>query len=494
MSQVAPRNGQSVDPCGYRRIGLAWVLAAVLPVASGALTWHIEFLRPLPFALNFLSICAVAGLGGLWPSVAAVAVGVGTRFYFVVLVDHAPWMAADAIRGTFLLAFAIVICWVLQGRRREQQKSESALKALHERTEALVDALHASKCASWVIDLDSGRSARWYEGSYQVFGMPFEELEKLPSLAPLIHEEDQPRFPLLVEHMLTSHEPAIYEYRSLWPDGTLHWLEMRGSRVPGPGPVWRGVTLDITERKLAEAALLRQEKLAAMGRLASTVAHEINNPLEAVTNLLYLARGDTSLSPDTRAYLATAEKELARLGDITRLTLGFVRNNSVRRSLRIETVVDEVLSIFRHRYELKEIRVERHAEPDVFVHMAPHELRQILTNLVSNAADALKVESPKIAIGIRVEDGDAVLTLEDNGSGIPEETLPRIFDPFFTTKADVGTGIGLWVTRELVENNGGAISAESGELEDGMKTRFRVRLPLDGVGRQNEVGEVVAAD
>jgi signal transduction histidine kinase len=104
-----------------------------------------------------------------------------------------------------------------------------------------------------------------------------------------------------------------------------------------------------------------------------------------------------------------------------------------------------------------------------------------LTNLISNAADALNVERPRVSIQILAEPPNAVLILEDNGTGIPVDVLPRVFDPFFTTKADVGTGIGLWVTRELVENNHGMIAVESGALEDGMATRFRIELPLVGL-------------
>jgi signal transduction histidine kinase len=117
-------------------------------------------------------------------------------------------------------------------------------------------------------------------------------------------------------------------------------------------------------------------------------------------------------------------------------------------------------------------------DPSVAIEIAPHELRQILTNLISNAADALAGSQPKVSIAIWSEGGICVFVLEDNGSGIPAAALNRVFEPFFTTKADIGTGIGLWVTRELVEKNGGRVSVESGELDNGMKTRFRVELPL----------------
>jgi PAS domain S-box-containing protein len=380
-----------------------------------------------------------------------------------------------------VLAAATVIAFTAGRRRRSEHRLDAAMAELRDRTESLVASLNASKCASWTFNMDSGSSPRWYSGSYQVFGRPFAELERLDSLASLLHPDDQSRMPELVQLMQTTTDPIVWEYRATWPNGETHWLEMRATRIPGKGILWRGLTVDITERKLAEAALLRSEKLAAMGRLASTVAHEINNPLESVTNLLYLARTDDALSPTTRSYLATAEQELARLGDITRLTLGFVRNGVVPTDIEIAVIVEEVLAIFRHRLESKGILLERDFQPGVQIHIAAHELRQILTNLISNAVDALNPstsgKSSRIAIRIAADADSVQLEVEDNGSGIAQSELSRIFDPFFTTKHDVGTGIGLWVTHELVTTNGGRISVESGDLPSAMKTRFRIDFP-----------------
>jgi two-component system C4-dicarboxylate transport sensor histidine kinase DctB len=140
--------------------------------------------------------------------------------------------------------------------------------------------------------------------------------------------------------------------------------------------------------------------------------------------------------------------------------------------------VDTCLAIFRQRFITRGIAVERHYEPGVAVSIAPYELRQVVTNLISNAADAITNDTPRIDLHIFAEGLTAVLLVEDNGSGISDEAAARIFEPFFTTKQDVGTGIGLWVTRELIENNGGHISVVSGSLPHGMRTRFRIELPL----------------
>jgi signal transduction histidine kinase len=127
---------------------------------------------------------------------------------------------------------------------------------------------------------------------------------------------------------------------------------------------------------------------------------------------------------------------------------------------------------------MKNVAIHRSYEPGVTVHIAPQELRQIATNLISNALDASSPPNARVSIQIGREENSAVLLVEDNGSGISEAHLHRIFDPFFTTKDDTGTGIGLWVTRELVEKAGGTISVKSGELPGGAKTSFRIAFPL----------------
>ena len=458
---------------------ISYVLAVLLPVIASALTAHFRVLQTIPFSLYFISMTLVASLGGMLPSLVAAASALLSRNYFFANGHSLLYFSRfDAIRLMILLIAGAVISVVAGRRRKASDELEDALEMLQDRTAALVESLHGGRCASWVLDLDAGQSPRWYEGSYEIFGRPFAEIEAMPSTLPLLHPEDQPKLEAMREQMKISRTPLVLEYRVPWPNGEVHHLEMRASRVDGARNVWRGLTVDLTERKLAEAAVLRSEKLAAMGRLASTMAHEVNNPLEAVTNLLYLIRTDESLSPAAKEYLLTAENELARLSEITRLTLGFVRTSATRRTVVAGDVVENVLAIFRQRFSARGIVLERDYEPGVQLLMAPHELRQIVTNLISNAADATGGEDCRIGVQIRTENEKAVLVVEDNGHGISDHDMPRIFDPFFTTKHDVGTGIGLWVTKELAESNGGRVSVESGELDGGMKTRFRVELPL----------------
>ncbi len=461
-----------------RRI-LAVLLAVSLPPFSLWCTQRSNSLHVIPFALDFMAVTVVAALGGFLPALLALLVAVADRRVFVLLYPAAlPPQQYDLIRFAVVLAAATVIAFTAGRRQRSERQLAAAMAELRDRTESLVASLNASKCASWTFDMDSGSSPRWYSGSYQVFGRDFDELEAMPSILPLVHPDDHPRLPQLIDHLRNRAEPLVFEYRCPWPNGELHTLEMRGTRFSETPCIWRGITVDITDRKLTEAALLRAEKLAAMGRLASTVAHEINNPLEAVTNLLYLARCDDTIQPLTQTYLATAERELARLSNITRLTLGFVRTSGSIADTAVAPVVDEVISIFQHRLESNSITVERDYQPAVRIRIAPHELRQIATNLIANASDAIGHTGGRIRLTLAASGPHAIFCVEDTGSGIAPDHLARIFEPFFSTKEEVGTGIGLWVTRELVEKNGGHISVESDGLPNGLRTRFRVDFPL----------------
>ena len=470
----------SLRSLSLSRRNLSYALAVVLPILATPIAEHLHWLHAFPFALYFIAMGLVSAMGGWGPMIVGIVSILLSRFYFLgQSLDPSMLSQLDRFRLGFLVCCMSIVSLVTQRRVNSEIALASALDALQERTGALMDTLNVSKCASWTLDYEQQPNVRWYKGSFPIFGIPYDEVESLPSIVPLIHPDDHPRIEGLDDHLHHATDPIVFEYRCVWPNGEIHWLEMRGTRLPGQRASWRGVTLDITERRSAEAAILRAEKLAAMGRLASTVAHEINNPLEAVTNLLYLALEDNDLTKETRSFLVTAEGELARLGNITRLTLGYTPQHSTGNTIALADVLDEVLTIFNHRAEIKSALIERHIQPDVCVSAPHHELRQVFTNLIANAADALTaVPSPHLFLEVATDSTTAIITLADNGSGIPAEALSRVFEPFYSTKSEIGTGLGLWVTRELVEKNGGRISAESGDLPNGMSTRFQIELPL----------------
>ena len=238
----------------------------------------------------------------------------------------------------------------------------------------------------------------------------------------------------------------------------------------------------IQQYALAQAALLRSEKLAVTGRLAASIAHEINNPLESVTNLLYLMRGN--LSPEQRKqFLAEAEQELARVTEITKQTLRFYREPSQPTATDVSAVLDSVLRLHGSRLRAAGVKVHREILSEtVTVLSTPGELRQILANIIGNATDAMRQGG---CLRIRISNrkqwqrtGCCVrLTIADNGTGIPPDVLPTIFEPFVTTKGETGTGLGLWVTSEIVKKNGWKIRVRSSRNPARRGTVFSLVIP-----------------
>ncbi|MGC2208763.1 MAG: PocR ligand-binding domain-containing protein [Candidatus Korobacteraceae bacterium] len=235
---------------------------------------------------------------------------------------------------------------------------------------------------------------------------------------------------------------------------------------------------DVTEKKVAQAALLQSEKLASVGRMAATVAHEINNPLEMVTNCIYLAANNPELPLEVKEHLAIAERELHRVAHIAKRTLGFYRENTKPAVVDIRTLVDEVVELYDPKFTRKDIRlkIEHNGHRSGFFAIAG-EIRQVIANLLTNAIDASR---PKGLVRVRTSrftlNGCSFIrvTVADTGAGISRANRSRVFEPFFTTKKDVGTGLGLWVSFEIIRKHKGKIRLRSAE---GRGTVFSILLP-----------------
>lgn len=240
----------------------------------------------------------------------------------------------------------------------------------------------------------------------------------------------------------------------------------------------------LEQRKAAaENALRRTESLAAAGRLAATVAHEINNPLEAVTNLIYLARTDPEVPATVREMLETADQELARVSHIAHRTVGFYRDNSSRRRVNLSEVVEDVMQLYSRKIANKSLHLERRINGDVGVWAAEGEIRQVVSNLVANAIDACE-EDGRICIKVteaQAPDGTlgGRVLVADSGCGIARDARARIFDPFFTTKEDVGTGLGLWISKRLTEKHGGRLRFKSSTNAARHGTVFSMFIPRE---------------
>jgi PAS domain S-box-containing protein len=240
---------------------------------------------------------------------------------------------------------------------------------------------------------------------------------------------------------------------------------------------------DISELKRAELALMQSEKLAAVGRLASSIAHEINNPLEAVTNLLFLARNHSS-SPETAEYLKSADHELRRVSVIANQTLRFHRQASSPQPVQPVDLFSTVLSIYEGKLRNSNISVEiSHSTQEAIVCFAG-DIRQVLNNLVGNAIDAMNKQGGRLLIRSVVSTDwqtnrkGIVFTVADNGYGIAQKDLPQIFEPFFTTKGIGGTGLGLWVSKEVVTRHKGTLRVRSRNAPNCSGTVFRFFLPF----------------
>ena len=240
---------------------------------------------------------------------------------------------------------------------------------------------------------------------------------------------------------------------------------------------------DLSSQRQAEAALIQSEKLAAVGRLAASISHEINNPLEAVTNTLYLL-GHEELSETGRVYLEMAESELKRVSQIAVQTLRFHRQSTRARKLLPEELVEPVLGLYHGRLQNSGVRVEEEHRPAAAVECYEGEIRQVLSNLVSNAIDAMRTGGRLV-----IRTGDARrwrngtpgvrVTIADTGGGISPDVMRHIFEAFYTTKGINGTGLGLWISREIVVKHGGDLRVRSSSGAGGAGTVFRLFLPAE---------------
>ena len=258
---------------------------------------------------------------------------------------------------------------------------------------------------------------------------------------------------------------------------TISPIRDQGGSIVGAAKIAR----DITAQRKLEAALHISERLASVGRLAATVAHEINNPLESVINFIYIAKHLPEASEEIKRYLNSADEELRRVAHITQQTLGFYRDNSQPVVLVIADVIQDVLSIYKRKCQYKVLNIEQRIEANLTLNTVQGELRQILSNLIANAIDASRVNG-KLVICARTSHHlpsgrrGVRITIADNGVGISDEHKQNLFTPFFTTKNDVGTGLGLWITKDLLEKKSGGIQFRSTQ-SNRSGTVMRIYLP-----------------
>lgn len=361
---------------------------------------------------------------------------------------------------------------------RERRLEEAALR-LAAIVESSDDAI-ASKDLNGIV-------SSWNKGAERLFGFTAEEIigRSIKMIIPPEFEADEDmilgkiRRGERIEHFETVRQTKSGERVEV--SLSISPIKDDQGRIVGAAKIAR----DVTERKKIERALRITEKLAAAGRLAATVAHEINNPLEAITNLVYLAKRDVADSAKVARHLQLASRELDRVAHIARQTLGFYRDTSAPFRFDVSGTLNELLFLYEKRLETRGIKVTKQYDGGTEVFAFEGEIRQALSNLLTNAMDAmpdggaLLLKVSKWRHWGNSHQPGVRITVLDTGTGIPAHLRKNIFQPFFTTKSDVGTGLGLWVTRNIVEKHGGTIHLKSKAEVSQHGTAFSIFLPAN---------------
>jgi PAS domain S-box-containing protein len=407
----------------------------------------------------------------------------------VEFTDYYAGLDIWAYIRVFPMADGIAIFFqdVTDQRRAENQREQTERR--------LRQALEAGSLGTWtwnrdtdMLDLDERAAILFYADPHVPIGRSF--------LRERVVAEDDRKITTDQLHVaLENGNTYRAEYRVRRPGsgpdpapGDTRWLAAsaiptfadQGNSITG----MVGTVQDITERKTSEATLRQSEKLAATGRMAATIAHEINNPLEAVTNLIYLAKTDPETPPAVARQLETADSELLRVAQIAQQTLGFYRDTTRPVQINVTELLEGVRNLFSRKLDYSRLSCSLDLDPGLTIHGLQGEIRQVFSNLLVNAIDASRHIAKPRPICIRAHaavrhgvPGVAVL-VSDYGSGIPRSVFDRLYSPFVTTKVSVGTGLGLWVTRGIVEKHGGAISVRT-STGPASGTVFRVFLPRE---------------
>jgi len=482
----------------HRSSALVQYGGAVLAVWVALSLWTFSpLLHRHPFYLFLAAVLFTARFLGFGPAIFSSFLAAACLDFFVFtptfsfVITH----GADRERLIVFLVISVFAGSMARQRTLAESRADRSTREMAAIVEYSSDAIFSTS--------PEGTITSWNRAAEHLFGYSTEEAVGMPvaRLAPLERAGEVERN---LQILNAGGHVDAYQTERMRKDGTrwpvlLSVSPLRNARgqIVGASAIAR----DISAEKQSEEAVRRSEKLATAGRLAASIAHEINNPLEAVNNLLYLARND---SKNAAQYLTMAEEEVGRVARLAQQTLGFVRDTDSPGSVETAAIMDEILQLYSRKLEGKQIRVARRYRTVDPIFGYAGELRQLFANLVVNAADAMgDQESRKqralsqCSLAVRVEPGHdwtdgregIRVTVADNGSGIPAESLGRIFEPFYTTKKDTGTGLGLWVSSGIVRKHGGSIRVRSRVGGRASGTVFSIFLPYQGEGSQTHSRE-----
>jgi PAS domain S-box-containing protein len=356
------------------------------------------------------------------------------------------------------------------------------LSDLRERFQFSTD---AAQIGYWFCDLPF-EELIWDARVREHFGVSPGEPVDLAKFYLRLHPDDRERTRAAMAESITNHTSYDIEYRTIAPEGRERWIRAIGrTAYAADGTPFRfdGITQDVTHLRLAEEALRKSEKLALVGRLAASIAHEINNPLEAVVSLVYVAR-TMATDDELRGYLDQAEQELYRVAHVVTQSLRFHRQSSSAVEIRISTLIESALALYRGRLQHSKVQLTTDFLDSEPLLCLAGELRQVFANLIGNAFEATRTGRIELrarpatdprtgAPGIRA-------VVADTGSGIDSATREHLFEPFITTKGELGTGLGLWVSAEILRRHKATVQVKSSTTPGASGTVFSIFFPLDG--------------
>jgi PAS domain S-box-containing protein len=399
--------------------------------------------------------------------------------------EFSPDDEAILVQLTHMASVAIDNVRLYREAQEQIAETKRAQEMLERGKESMQLAQQYVGIGIWEWDLQTGELA-WSDEIRRLHGIEVEKFDgRYESWMESIVSEDRQQVHQSITNALANKGEYEVQYRVVLADKSMHWLEARGRTiVMSDVPVrMLGVAMDVTSRKAAEQTLRQSEKIAATGRLAASIAHEINNPLASVMNALYILRTNSKMPDSALVYVKTAEEELARVVHITKQTLGFYREISSPVLSSVPQLFEEVLAAYDARIEQNQIVVHKDFSEVGQLAAFPSELRQVFSNLVLNSIEAISTPGSNIFIRVKQSaDGQGRegirVTVADNGCGIPAENMAHIFEPFFSTKDSKGTGLGLWVSQGIVQKHQGKLRLRSSTDEAHHGTCCSVFLPF----------------
>jgi two-component system CheB/CheR fusion protein len=470
----------------FGRKWLLWTLRYTVALTATGIALGIWFLWPImrldPFVIFLAAVIVSARFAGFGPALLCTAASGLAIDYFIFEPRFSFALSAnDYGRLLVFIAVSILAASLARQRSRAQTRAEQTQRQMAAMVECSDDAILTGDVNGIITSWNPGAERLYGYSAAEAIGMPVDVL------GPPERPDEVPGITKKVMRGEAIHQHASERIRK---DGTRITVDISLSPIRNEhGEVIGASSIahDISAQRRSEEALRRNEKLATAGRLAAAVAHEINNPLDAVINLMYLARHRAA---NQDQYLEMAEKEVLRVAAIAQQMLGFVRESSSPSPLNVAATLDDVLQLYLHQLNDKHIQVEKRYDEAVEIRGFAGELRQLFSNLILNAMDALD-EGGQLTLRVArgrdwsSESGGvtgARVTIADNGSGIQQTDLARIFEPFYSTKGDSGTGLGLWLSHGIVQKHEGTIRVRSRAASGSSGTVFSIFLP-DSAGR-----------